>query len=77
MYTQDPEAVYAIIAICLGSMFLQSSVYTILRMIKGEKNCTKYHLTFNFNHRSYIQWNTLELTPENICFGCFGWQTFR
>ena len=42
MYTEDPEAVYAIIAICLGSMFLQSSVYTILRMIKGEKKiCTK------------------------------------
>ena len=36
MYTEDPEAVYATIAICLGSMFLQSSVYTILRMLKGE-----------------------------------------
>ena len=47
MYTQDPEAVYAIIAICLGSMFLQSSVYTILRMLKGEKNpCTKNKLIF-------------------------------
>jgi drug/metabolite transporter (DMT)-like permease len=35
MYTNDPEAIYAVIALILGSVFLQANVYVLLRMLKG------------------------------------------
>ena len=35
MYDEDPEALTAIIVLVLGSIFLQATVYTILRLLKG------------------------------------------
>lgn len=35
LYSNDPEAIYAVIAITLGSIFLQPTVYVILRILKG------------------------------------------
>ena len=35
IYQEDPEALYAIVALVLGSISLQATVYTILRMLKG------------------------------------------
>ena len=35
MYTDDPEAIYAVVAMILGSVFLQANVYVVLRMLKG------------------------------------------
>lgn len=35
MYQDDPEAKIAVIAMILGSVFLQANVYVILRMLKG------------------------------------------
>ena len=35
IYTSDPEAWMAIIALILGSIFLQPTVYVILRVLKG------------------------------------------
>eukprot|EP00093_Oithona_nana_P015031 15031.XXX_551620_549931_1 [CDS] Oithona nana genome sequencing. len=34
LYSNDPEAIYAVIAITLGSIFLQPTVYVILRILK-------------------------------------------
>ena len=39
MYDQDPEALTAIIVLVLGSIFLQATVYTILRLLKGIPKC--------------------------------------
>ena len=35
MYNDDPEAIYAVIAMVLASVFLQANVYVTLRMLKG------------------------------------------
>ena len=35
MYNDDPEAIYAVIAMILASVFLQANVYVTLRMLKG------------------------------------------
>ena len=35
MYNDDPEAIYAVIAMVLASIFLQANVYVTLRMLKG------------------------------------------
>ena len=35
MYNDDPEAIYAVIAMVLSSIFLQANVYVTLRMLKG------------------------------------------
>ena len=35
MYNDDPEAIYAVIAMVLSSFFLQANVYVTLRMLKG------------------------------------------
>lgn len=35
LYSNDPEAIYAVIAVSLGSIFLQPIVYVILRILKG------------------------------------------
>lgn len=47
MYQEDPEALYAIIALVLGSIFLKATVYTLLRMLKG-----------TFIKRSLTKWRT-------------------
>ena len=35
LYSNDPEAIYAVIVLTLGSIFLQPIVYVILRILKG------------------------------------------
>ena len=35
LYSEDPEAIYAVIVLTLGSIFLQPTVYVILRILKG------------------------------------------
>lgn len=35
LYNDDPEAIYAVILVTLGSIFLQANVYVLLRMLKG------------------------------------------
>ena len=42
MYNDDPEAIYAVIAMVLSSIFLQANVYVTLRMLKGMQFTTTY-----------------------------------
>ena len=42
MYNDDPEAIYAVIAMVLSSFFLQANVYVTLRMLKGMQFTTTY-----------------------------------
>ena len=37
-YTEDPEYIYAVLAVLIGSLF-QGSVYIFLRMLKGNITC--------------------------------------
>ena len=44
MYTSDPEAIYAALALILAAIFMQANVYVILRQLKGKwysKNLSK------------------------------------
>ena len=49
-FFQDPEAIYAMIALIIGSAILQAGVFTILRVLKG-KNFIKQ---CNFNFLTYL-----------------------
>ena len=41
MYNEDPEALYAIIALLFGNVFLWAPTFIILRKLKGKKS-SKY-----------------------------------
>ena len=44
-FNYDTNAIYALVAIILGSVFIQPNVYVVLRLLKGtllrcKRNCT-------------------------------------
>lgn len=65
MYNDDPYAIYAVIVLTLASIFLQSNVYVVLRMLKGAFFLNSLSVLCNFFSQNVIgllhahQWESL------------------
>ncbi len=35
IYAEDPDAIYAVVALLFGSVFLLSNAYTLIRFLRG------------------------------------------
>ena len=44
-FFQDPEAIYAMVALIIGSAILQAGVFTILRVLKGKNFIKQFKIS--------------------------------
>ena len=67
LYTTDPQAKWAVLALILSSIFIQSNIFVIMRRLKG-KNFVLVHNSLGVFKCPKVQMRLMSLI--NGCQGC-------